>query len=162
MKDILLPFISVSHSQTIALTVDANLEKKYRVSGKGDNVGYGGYSHLRSIGPSLLVYALATQDAIEGLVIPSLGALPQHFSTIAFGTPTPSQQEVPQQFLHLLYLISKVLNGFLLVSQLFWLNNKSYKKNLPTNSLVNTYTLQTRILIRHFSLLSGLEILVNK
>jgi hypothetical protein len=41
--------------------LDANLQKEYPVSRKGDNKGYG---HLRSVGPSLLVYALATQDAV--------------------------------------------------------------------------------------------------
>jgi hypothetical protein len=38
--------------------------------------------------------------------------------------PTPSQQKVPQWFL---YLVGKVLNGFSLISQLFW-PNKSYKE----------------------------------
>jgi hypothetical protein len=46
--------ISVSQSQIVA--IDANLEKEYPVSRKGDN---GGYGHLRSLGPSLLVYTLA-------------------------------------------------------------------------------------------------------
>jgi hypothetical protein len=68
----LVPLISVSQSQIVAL--DANLEKEYPVSRKGDN---GGYGHLRSVGPSLLVYAVATQDAVRG---PRLGALRQHFS----------------------------------------------------------------------------------
>jgi hypothetical protein len=71
----LVPFISVSHSKVLAL--DANLEKEYPVSRKGDN---GGYGHLRSVGPSLLVYALATRDAVRG---PRLGALPQHFSSLS-------------------------------------------------------------------------------
>jgi hypothetical protein len=46
--------ISVSHPQTVA--IDAKLEKEYPVSRKGDN---GGYGHLRSVGPTLLVYTLA-------------------------------------------------------------------------------------------------------
>jgi hypothetical protein len=39
------------------VALDANLEKEYPVSRKGDN---GGYGHLRSVGPSLLVYTLNT------------------------------------------------------------------------------------------------------
>jgi hypothetical protein len=50
------------------------------VSCKGDN---GCYDHLWGIGPSLLVYALATQDAVRGLVTPRMGALPQHFSSLS-------------------------------------------------------------------------------
>jgi hypothetical protein len=37
------------------VALDINLEKEYLVSRKGDN---GGYGHLRSVDPSLLVYAL--------------------------------------------------------------------------------------------------------
>ena len=64
--------ISVSQSQIVAL--DANLEKEYPVSHKGDN---GGYGHLRSVGPSLLVYTLDPEDAARN---PRMGALRQYFS----------------------------------------------------------------------------------
>ena len=79
----LVPFIPVSQSQAISsnlLSIDSKLEKEYPVSRKGDN---GGYGHLRSVGPSLLVYALVTQDTVRGLVAPRLGALPQHFSSLS-------------------------------------------------------------------------------
>jgi hypothetical protein len=53
---------SSSRSHILRLQLlDANLEKEYPVSCKGDN---GGYGQLRSVGPSLLVYALATRDAV--------------------------------------------------------------------------------------------------
>jgi hypothetical protein len=64
--------------QSLKYLQHPNLQKEYPVSGKGDN---GGYDHLWSIGPSLLVYALATQDDVQGLVVPRLGgSLPQHFT----------------------------------------------------------------------------------
>ena len=59
--------ISVSQSQIVA--IDANLEKEYPVSRKGDN---GGYGHLRSVDPSLLVYALDPEYAARN---PIMGAL---------------------------------------------------------------------------------------
>ncbi len=62
-----------------------------RSPAKGDN---GGYGHLRSIGPSLLVYALATQDAVRGPVAPRTGALPQHFSTVLYINGTAMYREL--------------------------------------------------------------------
>jgi hypothetical protein len=52
-------------------------------------------------------------------------------------------------------------HGFLLVRQLFWL--KQVTKSL-VNSILNTYTFQSRSLIMHYIhyiLLSGLEILAD-
>jgi hypothetical protein len=58
--------------------------------------------------PSLLlvVYALATQDAVRGLVVPRMGALPQHF------TVSTVHSMIQQQCIASLALVSVVVTSW--------------------------------------------------